>query len=532
MNEINLFVKLTPAIFIACAMSTANAGVSIAGTGVSNGLSITDATTLQVNRGGGPGHISLVPYYSTQNGNSTLLNITNTDEINGKAVKVRFRSAVNADSVFDFTVLLAPADVWSANISQGVDGKSVLTTTDESCTLPANVNSAFSIDRLPTVDLTTAQRAEWTREGYIEILTMADIPPVLVGGGINNLFSTIAHTDGNTICASTSSGTVTLNSLSTDPQNEAAARNLGFDTPTSGLLVSSILINVFGASVSWTTPTTSITGVNGSGLPSHGRLVFSPQTSATAINSDTLTNDPLLRSTSGGGTPKITPRQFDFPDLSTPYITQSANSINLPSQYLEIVSDALTVKILRNEFLLSPEIFAHTDWTISQPTRRFALGFDYSSTPYVAIYNPNAFESSKYNWGTMDGRGCFSVSGDNPIFFDRKSKLFGSYGGYETLFPAVSLCGAVAVLVFSDENLKESVLHANISSTSIFTLNPITGGQIPAELREGWARLYVEGNGMNGLPVMGASYIHATGPLVAGKSTNFGVLYNHNTTPH
>src|SRR5690606_21106346 len=44
------------------------------------------ADTLSVTSDG-VGHILLVPYFSTQNGNVSLLNITNTDQKNGKAVK-------------------------------------------------------------------------------------------------------------------------------------------------------------------------------------------------------------------------------------------------------------------------------------------------------------------------------------------------------------------------------------------------------------------------------------------------------------
>jgi hypothetical protein len=75
------------AVAIALAISvgwsaSASAGVSIAGTGAAGGMSATDATALQGNRGGGPGHIAIIPYFSTQGCNSTLINLTNTDVVN------------------------------------------------------------------------------------------------------------------------------------------------------------------------------------------------------------------------------------------------------------------------------------------------------------------------------------------------------------------------------------------------------------------------------------------------------------------
>ena len=43
----------------------------------------TTAVDLRVNAGG-IGHSLLVPYYTAQRGNSTLINIVNTDTVNGK----------------------------------------------------------------------------------------------------------------------------------------------------------------------------------------------------------------------------------------------------------------------------------------------------------------------------------------------------------------------------------------------------------------------------------------------------------------
>ena len=74
------------------------------------------ATNLQFGNTG-TGHMLVVPYFSTQDGNSTLLSIINTDETKGKAVKVRFRGAANSDDIYDFQVFLSPGDVWTANVS-------------------------------------------------------------------------------------------------------------------------------------------------------------------------------------------------------------------------------------------------------------------------------------------------------------------------------------------------------------------------------------------------------------------------------
>jgi Fe-S cluster biogenesis protein NfuA len=156
------------------------------------------ATELQVTPTG-VGHILVVPYFSTQNGNVSLLNIVNTDTVNGKAVKLRYRGAANSDDIYDITIFLSPGDMWSANVSQ-VKGISKLTTKDNSCTLPAGnaaVSVPFGTARLNKVG--GEAKPEGTLEGYVEILNMADIPPTLAG--TKDLYNAIKHVNGVAPCA-------------------------------------------------------------------------------------------------------------------------------------------------------------------------------------------------------------------------------------------------------------------------------------------------------------------------------------------
>lgn len=521
-------------------MGSAQAGVSIVVTGAAGPVAPTDATALQVHRGGGSGHMALIPYYSTQGGNSTLINITNTD-FNGKVVKVRFRSAVNADAVYDFTVLLGPIDVWSANISQGANGLSTLTTTDTSYTLPANVNGAFATNRLPANGLTAATQAEMTREGYVEVITMADVPPgVDCAPGIarpsNHLFHALIRSVSSCIDEApdpAAADAAAISALANEPLTEQGAVNLGLDTPTTGVLVNAILVNVFDASVAWTMPTTAITAVNAAGQPARGRIVFSPQTADTAPNIDRYTNDPLLRTVSGGGVAKIAPKQYDLPDLSTPYVGTAANSSEAPFNHVENVSAALAAKTLINEFLLEQVILARTDWTISLPTRRFAFGVDYSTTPISAVWNSGPAGASSYftsGDGSVDGfKGCVGVFADySPGFVDRSRHAYSARPVFSTpAYQTRPLCGAAPVLVFDQDALTASVLKARITAVSIFPVGSLVES-LPPGVDAGWALLSCDGTGMGiGMPLLGSAFIQARGPLVSGKSTNFGILYNH-----
>ena len=65
----------------------------------------------------GLGQVLLYSYYTTENGNDTLINITNTTD-DAKAVKVRILEAMNSQEVLDFNLYMSPYDVWTAAISR------------------------------------------------------------------------------------------------------------------------------------------------------------------------------------------------------------------------------------------------------------------------------------------------------------------------------------------------------------------------------------------------------------------------------
>lgn len=366
---------------------------------------------------------------------------------------------------------------------------------------------------------------------------MADIGPsyncfVITGSPYpreNPLFDAIAINAAQEVvsCATNPSIASALNALATAPANELAAHALGLDAPSTGLLVNSMIVNVFDASVAWTTPTTSITAINAAGEPARGRIVFSPQTADAAPDIDRYTNDPLLRTVAGGGVGKMAPKQYDLPDLSTPYLGTAANAIDFPFRHVESVSEAMAVKTLRNDYLLEKNIAAGTDWTMSQPTRRFGFGVDYSTSPGTAVFNtgvagPSRFLAEAVSPYPHSRPECTWVVWVYPFFFDRKGgkvggdrfSIFGTEGWDE-------LCGAVAVVVFDRIPTSNSVLRAGFTQSAVILVSA------PPSFDAGWG--YFETIGAAGWPLIGAAYIQARGPLVAGKSTNFGIVYNHDT---
>lgn len=486
----------------------------------------TTATALSINEAG-TGHILVVPYFTTQGTNATLLNITNTDAANGKAVKVRFRGASNSDDIFDFTLLLSPGDVWAAKVSQGADGVSKLETGDKTCTLPSTVATqanSFPTTRLNSA-LSAADKAAQTREGYIEILTMADIPKAgfqaqaatFAAGtpNVNPLWTAVKHVGGIAPCTA-----ATLSLLGTDPTgagqevgalvagNEnrpTTAGGMGLTYPTGKLMANWTIID--------TVKTATFSGAAvavkaGDDTAVNANLVMFPQadTLVGAANINAFTADPLLRTESWrvasgatalsqATTATISASMYDLPDLSTPYLSATTDA---RVQAADLTSK-LAAKTVINEYLTTTSIAATTDWVFSMPTRRYnvALNYGYSNplggdgrvytsvagvtVPVLAAAGANSAVTnstffSASNTAVADGKICVATNG--PTSYDREETTtttgFVISPGTVTV---VRFCGETSVLGIN--NGSGTATGSMSATVAMQNLNLTTGN-------EGW----------------------------------------------
>lgn len=493
------------------------AGSAFAITDVASGA--TPDSDLQLSKSG-TGHMAVVPYFTTQNGNSTLLSIVNTDATQGKAVKVRFRGAANSDDVFDFQVFLSPNDVWTANISAGADGKSFLTTNDSSCTKPAKsvLNSTpFVVSRLDP-NVSDAERAAGTREGYVEIFNMADIK------ADSDLYKLIKHpANGAPKCADDGTNKA-WTGINKDATVDDFAK-FGLVPPTTGLYANWTIINVPKA-VSWSGDATAIEAhVKGVVSATAGNMVYFPQVNAAPTGTLTdYTSDPLLVST------RVKAGQYDLPDMSTPY-TAAATSAAVQ---VETLTKAIAATAVMNEYVTDPAITAATDWVFSMPTRRYAAAVDYvgASGKPQAVYADATASAPGVGVGNYFRAGNTELAGNQlcvknityaETTYDREENSPASPDDVvvspSTPGAPVMFCGETSVLSFNNGSTTQSgVLSASVTLKDL---------DVP--FQDGWARILTPGfTPEAGLPILGQSFVSAYNPQVLdGTAGNFGLGWGH-----
>ena len=537
----------------------------------------------------GLGHINLVPYYSVQSGYDTYINIVNTDMAHGKAVKVRFRGASNSDDVFDFTLLLSPGDKFAFALTKdAATGLPMLVKAgapndDTSCTLggtSGNGINAINGEKFVTArlkpQLTGDALANEAREGYVEILNMADIPLTVPA---TPLFTAIKHvkdaTTGKYIapCTPASLAVMASNPTSYDGPEATSAINKGLEVPTTGLMTNWTVINVAKAA-SYTGNAVAVEArVSATGVPGYGNVVMFPQNNTPMLNvgadpTTRYTSDPLIRGA------YIQAANYDFPDLSTPYLNDALDATGIisgttrPYHQASFLTKSLAVTSVMNEFLTYSGLAAKTDWIFSFPTRRYNIAVQYGAVDTIrwsdlslggvvgtytavnyfventavapaaangnVIKNPD--EPTKSYQLCVTGIGYQTSAAaaalapyTSAVTNDFDEWLFGPTdpGVSFVISPAVpgvtptlAFCGEVAVFKFNAASTDTSVLGASVA---------VKGLTMP--YTNGWTRLATPGlgapNGV-GLPIIGSAVTELNNSGAAGAG--YGQTFPHRKT--
>lgn len=575
-------------------MASASVVVGTAAADGATKIGTTDATKFAVTEGG-TGHNLVVPYFNAQNGNMTVLHLVNTDTDNGKAVKVRFRGAANSDDLLDFQVLLSPQDVWTASVSQGPDGRLQLTTFDNTCTLPALRSRPVGLDEsfsdVPArtgagtagyfnsttgrlnPKLSAEAAANGTREGYVEIFNMADIPKknsavfTTALGDDTKLYKTIKHNASGVAACDTAVLRDTL--LNGELADEEAVATAGMTAPTTGLMADWYIMNV-PQTTTFSGAATAVTAVKAgatAGAPdvaAKGAFVMFQQKSTSAADAgvtvNTATADPLLLKPTGTNIglgkgldgvvssgiantedPFIRANLNDLPDMSTPYLITTGTTLVDPEAQAAALTKALATKNVINQYANDVSISGKTDWVFSMPTRRYSVALAYTSDASAAAKTvftqgilgraadaaatPPVTAAAFFHSGNAK-LDAATAKGDARICVDANSLV--TYGREEEvksddfdLSPApsskTSFCGETSVLKFGVAQSDTSVLGASVAFQGV--KNPVS--------KRGWANIATTNNGI-GLPILGSAFIKLTNPSAgAGFSGTYGITWPH-----
>jgi hypothetical protein len=296
----------------------------------------------------GTGEVGLVPYYTVQESSDTanwetLISVVNTT-MDVKAIKIRFREAMNSVEVYDFNLYLSPYDVWTGKVQQGEKGVPEIETNDKSCTVPVltdGINDFLAFD-IPANENATSERL-W--EGYIEVFEMAVVNDA-------TMVSNITHVSG-----------VPRNCSAVNNEFLDDTWNVAGDTePTGGLKVSAALINVqdgseIGMPVTHLEAFSNVANHRGTGTLAPTLANAAPPISLVAANSSAAGQAFLV-----------------FND------TWAANPV-------DAVTALLMTDAIKNEFTVNPATAATTDWVITFPTKREYVNAAVARAPFTNIWN-------------------------------------------------------------------------------------------------------------------------------------------------
>ena len=330
----------------------------------------------------GTGQAGLLPYFSVDDGRSTVFSISNhTDE--AKALRVVMADPLNGRLTLGFNVYLSARDTWTAAlVSESGDAPAKLISQDDSCTvpiIPAGGQPLLPYDHTGPSDDGLGSDIGRLRSGQIEIIEQGVI------GGI------AAAWTANRNCTS-------LVGRFFDSSIWDESPNFEMSTPTGGISAEAHLIDVADG-VAFTGSAYMIDGFSGG--PRHG-------TGGESFKATRLTKPTL-------------------PANAVRFVVDGFGTVdgNRPADAVSLLFMATS---LEANFLLGESLDASTDWVVTLPTRQAYLD-DRTGGALAAGSAPIAPFNASTN-SIVDGRDCSAatwtfVSRDGAALPPRETTLCG-----------------------------------------------------------------------------------------------------------
>lgn len=464
----------------------------------------------------GLGQVLIYPYYTTNNGNTTILSVVNTTEW-AKAVKVRFLESLNSREVLDFNLYMSAYDVWTAAVIDNA-GTPTMVTADSTCTVPYFWGNGGGFGVQPFLDFAyTGTNSDGgpvsiTRaaEGHFEMLEMG----TLTGGSAAaathvQLAGHVPNTQEPASCQTL------VNAWTPNSVNPYWLIDRGTDitAPSGGLFGGAALIDV-GEGTMYSYNARALNAFWGEGAD------YVPDATRHSNPGSEL---PSLRE-GGNKTANI------FTDTGVGVSLTYVNSV-------EAVSALFMHNNVMNEYSTEHSLAGRSEWVLTFPTKRFYVDPAFSiSTPPVppfteAMAAALACEDVTLRfWDREEGE---PKPGEGEVIVSPKPPP-----GEDPIF---ELCAETNVIRFEEADYTPALLQiAGIDNGfgSLVTL------ELPAGYTNGWARIdmvtnvdgagnpqpdRMDANGLLGLPVTGF-WLEAFSNSGVGAGAFYGALYDHRAT--
>jgi hypothetical protein len=381
----------------------------------------------------GLGQVLIYPYYtvrSTASGAAynSLLSVVNSTA-SAKAVKVRFLEGNNSREVLDFNLFLSAHDVWVAAVLPTANGAGIYTP-DNSCTVPAVSKDPANPTNFVNFAYTGASNADGgdtsldrTREGYVEIIEMADIIPG------TPTYTTVTHVSSVPPCKAS---ILQSPSLTTVNPQLAADTTVG----SGGLFGGITLISALAPS--------------------------DVGTEATALDAFTQTKLLFPEGSILPNLSQVNPAVSVVTSGSSTWIT-AWNPLGNPT---DAVSAVLMHNNVYNEFVLDTPTASGTDWVLTMPTKWSYYGggqiVDSGTGDVVGVALTPGQTLFQRNF--MGGKACDDVGISR---FDREENTVQSQTTFSPPPPTQtdSVCYEANVITFNNSNVLASKNIANIPTT-------------------------------------------------------------------
>lgn len=374
----------------------------------------------------GLGQVLLYPYYTVQDGYDTYVHVVNTTD-SAKAVKVRFLEGKNSQEVLDFNLYLSAKDEWTGVITRTENGAQI-GSQDTSCIAPRQLTTPepFRTVKFAKDSVNSAGR---TREGYLEIIEMGDLPTDDLAGKDYSVADAATHVNGVPLdCAAVRKWANNSDSL----------------TATGGLYGFNTLINV--------------------------QAGMSTTVDAVALDDFYLENQ-------GGHTPTAS----ETPSLnSASGIAHILNGAQVIEAAFDEPEDSVSAVLARtnvmNDYVVGLDFDALTDWVVTFPTKRFYVQEEFDDEDELT----NTRTLFTERWDRTESRSCDKIG---ITYYDREE---GSEVGEDDFSPApeaseAALCNEVNTISIVETGGEGGLLGATFTNAQI---------ELASGFNAGWMNIY------------------------------------------